>query len=601
MTTFNLNDTVAVFGNQPAAVQAMLDYDYICGKEQSSLRCLIQPGMSGERGFASFFYGGEDVVLPVFADLHTAIQEHAIALLVNFASSRSAYSVTVEALQEPSIKTVVVIAEGMAEREARLMKMEAMKLGKRIVGPATVGGIIPGLVKTGNAGGTIENCIANRLFVRGSVGIASKSGGMLNELMTLVTRNSDGVAEAIAVGGDRFPGTTLSEQVRYLQENPDVKLILLLGEVGGTQEYEIAQDLKEGTVNKPLVAWVSGTGGKLFDQPIQFGHAGAKAHSEAESSEAKIAALREAGATMPNSYAELESVFASTARNLGLHPNLEATPSKPVPQDFAKLRAAGQLRYPKQIVTSIAAKKDGEATYNGQEITKVSAEHSIGHILGLLWFKQEFPEEVGEFFELILRLTADHGAAVSGAHNTIVAARAGKDLVSSLVSGLLTIGPRFGGAVNQAAFEFKRAADAGMSAYDFVAEMKEAGKLIPGIGHRVKSRTNPDERVTLLKERGSVLAKEHMYTDFALQVEEVTTRKKDSLILNVDGTIAVELLDILSQYLTSTQIDDLIAMEAFNAFFVLGRSIGLLGHFIDQRRLNQPLYRHPEWDIMELD
>ena len=56
--------------------------------------------------------------------------------------------------------------------------------------------------------------------------------------------------------------------------------------------------------------------------------------------------------------------------------------------------------------------------------------------------------------ELALIVTADHGPAVSGAHNTIVSARAGKDLVSSLCSGLLTIGPRFGGALNEAEEQF---------------------------------------------------------------------------------------------------------------------------------------------------
>ena len=52
------------------------------------------------------------------------------------------------------------------------------------------------------------------------------------------------------------------------------------------------------------------------------------------------------------------------------------------------------------------------------------------------------------FIEMVLMVTADHGPAVAGAHNTIVCARAGKDLISSLVSGLLTIGPRFGGALD---------------------------------------------------------------------------------------------------------------------------------------------------------
>lgn len=112
-------------------------------------------------------------------------------------------------------------------------------------------------------------------------------------------------------------------------------------------------------------------------------------------------------------------------------------------------------------------------------------------------------------------VTADHGPAVSGAHNTIVCARAGKDLVSSLTSGLLTIvspahanrhmlilaktvfwqrwficefkGDRFGGALDAAAKQFSKAFDSGMLPMEFVNKMKKDGKLIMGIGHRVKS------------------------------------------------------------------------------------------------------------------
>lgn len=63
----------------------------------------------------------------------------------------------------------------------------------------------------------------------------------------------------------------------------------------------------------------------------------------------------------------------------------------------------------------------------------------IGGVVSLLWFQRSLPPYVCKFFEMCLMVTADHGPAVSGAHNTIVCARAGKDLVSSLVSGLLTI------------------------------------------------------------------------------------------------------------------------------------------------------------------
>lgn len=74
-------------------------------------------------------------------------------------------------------------------------------------------------------------------------------------------------------------------------------------------------------------------------------------------------------------------------------------------------------------------------------------------------------------------LTADHGPAVSGAMNTIVATRAGKDLISALASGLLTIGSRFGGALDEAASMFSTARDTGLTPREFVDESRKANKL----------------------------------------------------------------------------------------------------------------------------
>ena len=71
----------------------------------------------------------------------------------------------------------------------------------------------------------------------------------------------------------------------------------------------------------------------------------------------------------------------------------------------------------------------------------------------MLWLKKNF-RFAAEYIEMILETVADHGPYVSGAYNAIVAARAGKDVVSSLASGLLTIGPRFGGAIDGAANSF---------------------------------------------------------------------------------------------------------------------------------------------------
>ena len=87
------------------------------------------------------------------------------------------------------------------------------------------------------------------------------------------------------------------------------------------------------------------------------------------------------------------------------------------------------------------------------------------------------PPWATKFVEMVLMLTADHGPAVSGAMNTIVATRAGKDLISSLASGLLTIGSRFGGALDEAASMFSNARDTGLTPREFVDESRKANKL----------------------------------------------------------------------------------------------------------------------------
>ena len=120
--------------------------------------------------------------------------------------------------------------------------------------------------------------------------------------------------------------------------------------------------------------------------------------------------------------------------------------------------------------------------YSGVRISEIVEQNrGIGGVLGLLWFQRELPDYFCKFLELCLIVTADHGPAVSGAHNTIVAARAGKDLVSSLASGLLTIGPRFGGALNAAAEQFSAAFDSNKSPKD----KRDAKKK-----HKTKSKTS---------------------------------------------------------------------------------------------------------------
>jgi len=275
-----------------------------------------------------------------------------------------------------------------------------------------------------------------------------------------------------------------------------------------------------------------------------------------------------------------------------------------IPVDYQWAKELGFIRKPTNFLSSISDDRGDELTYHGVSITEVvEKEMGIGGTLGLLWFKRTLPKYFTDFLELCLVLTADHGPAVSGAHNTIVATRANKDLVSSLCSGLLTIGDRFGGALDGAAQQFSSAVDAGQSPSEFVNSMRQQNRLILGIGHRIKSISNPDMRVELIKK----FAKEHFKSTqvlrFAEDVEKVTTNKKPNLILNVDGAIATSMIDLLRSCgeFTPEQAKECIDNGILNGLFVLGRTMGFIGHYLDQKRLKQGLYRHPWDDITYLN
>jgi succinyl-CoA synthetase alpha subunit len=576
----------------------MLDFDYAAGRQTPSVAAIVNP--TGGDSFSKVFFGRSEILIPVYKTIEKAAKMHPNAdVLVNFASFRSAAPSTEEALAIPQIGTIVIIAEGVPERRMKLLTAKSKALDKVIIGPATVGGVKAGCFKIGNAGGTIENIIESKLHRPGSVGFVSKSGGLSNEAYNIIARNTDGLYEGIAIGGDTYPGSTLLDHLLRFEQIPEIKMLVCLGEVGGRGEYEIAESLRKKRITKPLVIWVTGTCSKAFKTEVQFGHAGAKAGCDEETADAKNAALRAAGAIVPNSYDDYDQKIKETYDALVKQGVIKPKPEPPVPRipmDYAKALKDGVIRKPTNFICTISDDRGEELLYGKMPISEVfKRDIGIGGVLSILWFKRQFPTYAAKFIEMAVMVTADHGPAVSGAHSTIVAARAGKDLISSVASGMLTIGPRFGGAIDGAAQQFSDAYDRGLSPQQFVDEMKRKGENIQGIGHLIKSVHNRDMRVTIMKNYAKKNFKDTPLLDYALEVEKITTAKKDNLILNVDGCIGICFVDMLRNEMPKAEADDYIKMGALNGLFVLGRTIGLTGHFLDQKRLKQPLYRHP-WD-----
>ncbi|KAH9933870.1 citrate synthase-like protein [Fomitopsis serialis] len=591
-----------VYGLQPRAIQGMLDFDYSCGREAPSVAAMIYP--FGGHHIQKFYWGTRETLLPVYTSVEEAVGKHPDAdVVVNFASSRSVYSSTLEIFQFPQIKAIALIAEGVPERHAREILSTAKAKGVLIIGPATVGGIKPGCFRIGNSGGMMDNIIASKLYRAGSVGYVSKSGGMSNELNNILSLVTNGTYEGIAIGGDRYPGSTFIDHLLRYEQDPDCKMLVLLGEVGGVEEYRVIEAVKKGVIRKPIVAWAIGTCAKMFTTEVQFGHAGSMANSDMETADAKNRAMRAAGFIVPETFEDLPAVLKETYERLvaggAIVPRQEREPPV-IPMDYKWAQELGLIRKPAAFISTISDERGQELLYAGMRISDVFKEDiGLGGVVSLLWFKRRLPPWATKFIEMVLMLTADHGPAVSGAMNTIVATRAGKDLISSLASGLLTIGSRFGGALDEAASMFSGARDTGLTPREFVDQCRKQNKLISGIGHKIKSVNNPDLRVELVKEYVTKHFPSHSLLDYALAVEKVTTSKKDTLILNVDGCIAVCFVDLLrdSGAFTPEEADEYIKIGTLNGLFVLGRSIGFIGHHLDQKRLRAPLYRHPADDI----
>ncbi|MHA2033123.1 MAG: citrate/2-methylcitrate synthase, partial [Candidatus Kariarchaeaceae archaeon] len=307
------------------------------------------------------------------------------------------------------------------------------------------------------------------------------------------------------------------------------------------------------------------------------------------------------GVIVPESYDDFGDKIKETFEKLkaeGKIDLIEEFEPPELPMDYAKAHNAGLVRRPTDVVCTISDERGDVPMFSGVGLDSIVEKNkSIGYTIGLLWFKKELPQFAQDYIEIVIKLTSDHGPAVSGAHNAIVTARAGKDLMSSLATGILTIGPRFGGAISDAAKYIKIALEKKMTPQEFVNHMKNVvGINIPGIGHRIKSVQNPDVRVKLLKEFVLTNFEKHPYLDFTLEVEKITTSKRNNLILNVDGCIGICFMDLLENLdFSEEEKNDVVESEVLNGIFVLGRSIGMMGHIFDQKRQRAALYRQP-WD-----
>ncbi len=588
----SIEPKIIAVGSHPGILQSILDFDYLAGKQSPSLVGIIASG----RRFERYFFGNKEILLPVYQSGEAVPQRlrQEVSFFLQLSSARRVLTSTRSVLSTfPSIRAGAVFAENVPERHALALYEDAGKRDVRIIGPASVGLLIPQVLKLGAIGGVdIRQLAEAQLFTKGSIAVFSASGGMTNELINIVVRSGKRISFALSFGGDRFPIFTPEDAFLAAEQDPATEVIVYYGELGGTDEYKLVDLISDGKVTKPVICYIGGTVSTLFPSAPQFGHAKAMAKTRTETAEAKRKALRDVGVQAESSFSD----FVKKIEQSDAVHNDEYI-------DYTTHMEEAKNRQKALITSSISTDDNGVVKVLDEDLLAFSHDHSFAEIVANLFLgRKASSKELVSFIDFILRLLVDHGPHVSGAVNTIVTARAGRDLVSSLSAGLLTVGPRFGGAINEAAANWITGVTGKVDADHFVEEFAAKKKYILGIGHRKYRVDMPDPRVKALLSYGDGLESKR-FTSFALAVEQVTVAKKGNLILNVDGTIAAVLLDILSEKegYSDDELRHLTEVEFFNALFVLSRSVGFISHFLDQKRLDEGLFRLEEHHVVHVE
>jgi succinyl-CoA synthetase alpha subunit len=220
--------------------------------------------------------------IPVYNTIKDVQAEMSVNTSVIFVPAAHAKGAIIEAI-DAEVPLIICITEGIPIHDMMYVKQRLVGSKSRLIGPNCPGLLLPGVTKLG--------IIPAIMGLPGTVGIVSRSGTLTYEAMAELTDQKVGQKYVIGIGGDPIQGTNFTDCLELFQNDPDVDQIVLIGEIGGTSEYDAA-DYIAAHVTKPVYAYITG---HHAPEGVQLGHAGAILASQAESAAAKTAYLKEKG------------------------------------------------------------------------------------------------------------------------------------------------------------------------------------------------------------------------------------------------------------------------------------------------------------------
>jgi len=231
----------------------------------------VTPGKGGQRF---------DDRVPVFDSVEEAVHEEGASTSVIYVPAAFAAAAVCEAA-DSGIKLIVCISEGIPVLDMLKAVRYVEDNGARLIGPNCPGMISPGQTKLG--------IIPGQIVEPGPVGVVSRSGTLTYEVVWKLTSAGFGQSSCVGIGGDPVIGTSFIDCLAAFEQDPQTEAIVLIGEIGGTDEQNAARFIKEN-LSKPVVGFVAG---QTAPPGRRMGHAGAIISGSSGTAEEKIATFRE--------------------------------------------------------------------------------------------------------------------------------------------------------------------------------------------------------------------------------------------------------------------------------------------------------------------
>jgi succinyl-CoA synthetase alpha subunit len=258
--------------------------------------------------------GGQEVDgVPVFDTIREALENvGGIDISVLFIPAPIVKSAALEAI-DAGIKLLVIVPDRVPIYDVIEIAEAAQKADAQFVGPNTLGVLSPGKAVVGMIGGRAVS--ARSWFTPGPVGITSRSGGITSSMAYYLAQEGIGATTLVHVGGDVVVGLPHPEVIKLYEKDTETKAIVMFGEIGGSQEEQVADLVEAGEVTKPIVAFV---GGKAAKSGTRFSHAGAIIEGGRGTYEGKVNRLREVGVTVVEAFGELPFATKAVLKKHGI-------------------------------------------------------------------------------------------------------------------------------------------------------------------------------------------------------------------------------------------------------------------------------------------